>query len=111
MKLTPAQRLLRTHLLELGVATTPEHEFCPGRKFRFDLASEALRIGFECDGGQWSGGHMRGKELERQYEKDRLAQLMGWRIFRFTNRQIMNGDAKEWLGPWLRENRAGGASK
>jgi hypothetical protein len=45
----------------------------------------------------WSGGHMRGKKLEDQYEKDRLAQVNGWRIFRFTNRQILNGEAKKWL--------------
>ena len=44
---------------------------------------------------------MRGKALEQQYEKDRLAQMLGWRVMRFTNRQILNGEAKVWLSQWL----------
>jgi very-short-patch-repair endonuclease len=96
-KLTNAQRLLRTHLAELGYHCVAEHQFMEDRRFRFDLYCDELHMGFECDGGQWSGGHMRGKAIESQYEKDRLAQLHGFRIFRFTNRQIMTGEAKEWM--------------
>ncbi len=96
-KRTPAQELLATHLMELDVHVEFEVPVCEGRKFAFDLADDENRIGFECDGGQWSGGHMRGKKLEDQYEKDRLAQLHGWRIMRFTNRQILNGEARAWL--------------
>jgi very-short-patch-repair endonuclease len=96
-RLTAAQELLRTHLSELGFHCVTEHQFMEDRRFRFDLYCNELSIGFECDGGQWSGGHMRGKALESQYEKDRLAQLRGFRIFRFTNRQILNGEAKSWL--------------
>lgn len=100
MKLTEAQQLLQYNLRELGMHPVLEHKFLEGRRFRFDLAVVKERIGFECDGGMWSGGHMRGKALESQYEKDRLAQVAGWKIFRFTNRQILNGEALE----WLREN-------
>ena len=97
MKKSEAQLLLSAHLLELGVVTEYEFQFLEDRKFAFDLADPESRIGYECDGGQFSGGHMRGKALEQQYEKDRLAQLHGWRVMRFTNRQILNGEAKKWL--------------
>jgi very-short-patch-repair endonuclease len=97
MKRTPAQILLGVHLSELGYMCVPEHRFLDDRQFRFDWADLEHRIGYECDGGQWRGGHMRGLAVENQYEKDRLAQLHGWRIFRFTNRQILNGQAKNWL--------------
>jgi len=98
-KKTPAQMLLLTHLRELGLLHDYrwEHRFDERRLFRFDLADMTSRIGYECDGGQFSGGHMRGKAIESQYEKDRLAQLQGWRVMRFTNRQILTGEAKAWL--------------
>jgi len=101
VKLTKSQQLLRIHLREIGIETRPEYRFCLERRYRFDLFSEELKMGFEADGGQWSGGHMRGKALEQQYEKDRLAQLMGFRIMRFTNREILNGNARAWLSAWL----------
>lgn len=97
MKQTDAQVLLGVHLAELGYACEPEHKFLTDRKFAFDWADLGHKIGYECDGGQWSGGHMRGLALEDQYCKDRLAQLHGWKILRFTNRQILTGEAKAWL--------------
>jgi very-short-patch-repair endonuclease len=98
-KLTMAQRLLLGHLRAIGLwhDYRVEYPFAEGRRFRFDIADMTSRIGYECDGGQWSGGHMRGKALESQYEKDRLAQILGWKVFRFTNRQILNGEAKAWM--------------
>jgi len=84
-------------LAELGIETVYEYKFYHERQFRFDLYAAELGTGFECDGGQWTGGHMRGKALEQQYEKDRLAQLLGYRIMRFTNREILTGEAKKWL--------------
>ena len=95
--ITPAQLTLKTHLAELGVHTELEYRFLDDRRYAFDLYDTENGIGFEADGGQWSGGHMRGKKLEDQYEKDRLAQLHGYRILRFTNRQILCGEAKKWL--------------
>jgi len=100
---TPAQILLKKHLAELGIETVYEFRFCMERAFRFDLYCERLRIGFECDGGQFSGGHMRGYAIDNQYEKDRLAQIYGYRIFRFTNRQVLRGSAFWWLRKYLIE--------
>ena len=95
--ITPAQLTLKTHLEELGVNTIFEYQFVKERKFSADLADLENSILFECDGGQHTGGHMRRMVIERQYEKDRLAQLYGFRMMRFTNRQILCGEAKRWL--------------
>ena len=54
-------------------------------------------FGIEIDGGMWTGGHTRGPGLEKDYEKQNLAQMNGYRILRFTNRQVQNGNAKEAL--------------
>jgi len=95
--MTEAQVLLQQHLEELGIPVEVEYQFLEDRKFAFDLADCQNRIGYECDGGQHTGGHMRRMAIEKQYEKDRLAQLHGWRVMRFTNRQILCGEAKRWL--------------
>jgi very-short-patch-repair endonuclease len=100
---SPAQLLLATHLREL-VGDEPlqiEYKFLPDRKFRFDLALPDLRIGIECDGGQFSGGHRHNVAIERDYEKANLAQMNEWKILRFTNRQVLDGTAKKFLKEWL----------
>jgi very-short-patch-repair endonuclease len=101
MKQTAAQILLAVHLKELGIATIPEYRFDPERQFRFDLASLEFRVGFEVDGGMFRGGHKRGEALEGDYEKQNEAQLQGWKIIRFTNRQVLTGQAKEFMKKWL----------
>src|SRR5258707_9278432 len=92
-----AQELLRTHLQELGIKTEAEYRFDPARRWRFDLASIEHRIAFECDGGKWSGGHRRGKALEADYERQNAAIMQGWRLLRFTNEQVLKGEALGWL--------------
>ena len=95
--LTEAQTLLQIHLKELGVETIPEYQFDCDRKFRFDLASLEHRIGFEISGGNWTGGHRRGKAQEHEYDKLNIAQMAGWRVMQWTNRQVLDGDALEFL--------------
>jgi len=93
-----AEILLKTHLAELGFRDIREQfKFLPDRRFTFDLAIPEIRMAFECDGGQFNGGHRRGEALAKDYEKQNLAQLNGWRILRFVNRDILNGAAKEFL--------------
>jgi very-short-patch-repair endonuclease len=99
---TPAQLLLATHLRELGVRDVEfEYQFLADRKFRFDLYSQDIRIGFEACGGTWNGGHRRRSAIELDYEKANLAQLHGFRMLQFTNRQIESGEAKEFLKTFL----------
>ena len=97
MKLTMAQELLKTHLSELGYAAEFEYQFEPTRKWRFDLFLPEQSIGIELDGGMFHGGHSRGTALERDYEKQNIAQLRGFRILRFTNRQVLSGQALQFL--------------
>jgi very-short-patch-repair endonuclease len=99
-RITAAQELLKTHLSELGYASEFEYQFEPSRKWRFDLFLPEANVGIELDGGMFHGGHSRGAALERDYEKSNTAQLRGFRILRFTNRQVMDGSALN----WLREN-------
>ena len=96
-KLTEAQRLLRIHLIELGIATTPEYRFCD-RLWRFDLASERHRLAFECN-GHYRGRH--GAGWSNDAAKLNEAQMLGWRVLVFTNHEVLTGKAKEWLEGWI----------
>ena len=97
MKLTPAQILLQMHLKELGIPTVHEYCFHPMHKWRFDLACPFERLAFEISGGNWTGGHRRGKAQEDEYDKLNAAQLLGWRVMQFTNRQVLSGEAKAFI--------------
>jgi very-short-patch-repair endonuclease len=105
MKLTQAQILLRVHLeeLKLGYPIEQEYKFDPERNYRADLAIPDARLLFECDGGAFRGGHRRGRALEADYERQNRAVLAGWRILRFTNQQILTGEAKQFLVEFLKE--------
>lgn len=78
-----------------------EHRFCEGRKWEFDVAIPPLNLAFECDGGKWHGGHRRGKALEDDYERQNTAIMLRWRLLRFTNEQVLSGEAKEFLEKYL----------
>jgi len=65
----------------------PEYKGIPGRRFKFDYACIRKKVAIEVDGGIWRGsygGHTSGTGKMRDMEKDALAQLAGWRIFRFA---------------------------
>jgi hypothetical protein len=66
-----------------------EHEFVPGRKFRFDAAWPAHRVAVEIHGGEWiGGGHSRGHVFSADQEKMRHAALLGWRVLPFTGEDL-----------------------
>jgi hypothetical protein len=66
-----------------------EHEFCAGRKWRFDFAFPAQRVAVEVQGGIFMGGrHTRGAALLKEYEKWRAAAMLGWRILPCIPQQI-----------------------
>lgn len=96
-----AQTLLGLQLKDLGLETIAEYPFDPERKWRADLACLERRWLFECDGGMFSGGHKRGEALEADYEKQNCAQLQNWKILRFTNRQVLTGEAKAFIKKYL----------
>ena len=102
MARTAAQILLAQHLKELKLGPIVEElRFHAQRKWRFDLAIPDVRIAFEANGGKWSGGHRRGKAIEEENLKLNTATMMGWRVFQFTNEQILDGRAKEFIKRWL----------
>jgi len=100
-KRTPAQTLLGIHLKELGMLVFYEIHIPEDSARRFDLAAWNERLLFEISGGNWNGGHRRGAEQEKEYEKINTAQMMGWRVMQFTNRQVLTGQAKAFLEQWL----------
>ena len=115
-KLTEEQILLgEHHLKELGVEQVLyEHYFCDNRDWRLDIYLPEHRIGIEIHGGQFTGGHRRGfwskkegarrrklglKETPQEDEYDKLnhAQMDWIRTLQFTNEQVRDGRAKEFL--------------
>jgi len=97
-----AKKLLCIHLKELGFQhIETEYRFYADRNWRADIAILDSRILIECDGGMWTGGHKRGKALEDDYDKQNVAQMLGWRILRFSNSEVLNGKAKEFIGQWM----------
>lgn len=77
---------------------TREFAAIPGRKFRFDFAfvDPEHRLLIEINGGTFSGGaHGRGVGIARDYEKNNLAVLHGWRVLAFDTKQVKSGAALE----------------
>lgn len=74
----------------LGV-TKPklEYQFMRTRKFRFDFAWPEEKLAVEIEGGIWiQGRHTRGHGYISDMEKYNLAVVHGWRVLRFTTKQI-----------------------
>ena len=70
-----------------------EYRFDSGRRWRFDFAwpdvsepgsiSQPRHVALEVDGGIWiGGGHNRGAQMLKTWEKENEAAAMGWRILR-----------------------------
>jgi hypothetical protein len=123
-KVSEAQVLLAIHLKELGITPTYEHKFCE-RDWRFDVCWPEQRLAWEISGGQYSGGHRTGfwskKEAmrrkasglvdtpqEEEYLKLNTALMLGWRVMQFTNQQVLDGRAKQFIKEHLAEQRGGG---
>jgi very-short-patch-repair endonuclease len=59
-----------------------EYKFHPSRKWKFDIAFINHKIAIEVDGGIWiMGGHNRGAQIKKDWEKRNTATSMGWKIF------------------------------
>jgi very-short-patch-repair endonuclease len=77
---------------------TREFRFMPPRLFRFDFAWPEKKLAVEVEGGIWvRGGHTRGGGFTSNCEKYNWAILEGWRVLRFTDREIKNGDALQMI--------------
>ena len=71
-----------------------EYPAVNGRKFRFDFCYEDARLLIEINGGTFTkGAHSTGTGIRRDYEKNNLAQLAGWRCLMFDGEMVRSGEA------------------
>ena len=72
----------------LKMKVSEEFRFHPVRRWRFDFAIPDLKLAIEIEGGSWTQGrHTRGKGYQGDMGKYNTAQLMGWKILRYTPQQ------------------------
>lgn len=66
-----------------------------GRLWRFDRAWPSIRVAVELDGGSLMafGGHT----TQQDRDRDNYAQLMGWLVLRFDQKQLRLGTAMQQL--------------
>lgn len=75
----------------VGVVYEREFKFLPDRKFRADFLLPG-KVLVEIEGGVWiQGGHTRGGGYSKDCEKYNLAQLNGYKVFRFTPQMVESG--------------------
>jgi len=73
-----------------------EYQAIKGRKFRFDFCFTEQRLLIEVNGGTFTkGAHSSGLGIRRDYEKNNLAQLAGWRCLAFDGKAVRSGEAVE----------------
>ena len=92
--------LTDTLLLQIRAGGLPppiaEYRFAPPRRWRFDFAYLAAHLAIEVEGGIHAHGrHTRGVGFEADCAKYNAATLAGWRVLRFTSRQIEDLSALE----------------
>lgn len=89
-KLSPPHKKLWSHAKIRLARHNPTLEYkgsVPGRKFRIDIAFPERLLAVEVDGHRSHGKHRIGFEKDR--EKQNLLTLNGWKILRFSGREIL----------------------
>ena len=72
-------------------APTSQHRFHDERKWRFDFAWIEWKLAVEIQGGSFvQGGHNRGAQQAKDYEKQREAVRLGWRVLPFNTKDCGN---------------------
>ena len=91
------EELFAFQLNALGLADyVREYKAIEGRKFRWDFCFENARLLVEINGQTFArGGHSTGLGIRRDYEKNNLAQLAGWRCLMFDGEAVRSGEAVE----------------
>lgn len=78
--------LCRMYSLPLPQTEVP---ICDGRKWRLDFGWHLHAVALEVDGGIFvNGGHNRGVQIMRDYEKRNAANLAGWEVLQMTTEQV-----------------------
>lgn len=72
------------------------YRFHPTRRWEFDFAWPETMIAVEMEGGVFTkGGHVRGLHYTSDCEKYNEAQLLGWKVYRFTIKMLETGVAEQ----------------
>jgi hypothetical protein len=108
VKFKEANLVLETHMREAGFGFLPELKFCEGRDWRADyLINERYDqlltrdVLVEIEGGVWKQGrHTRGSGYVNDLKKYNMASALGFKLFRFTTEEVLNGTAKAFLEKW-----------
>ena len=105
MKYNP--EIVRAFFREQGLPDpTFEHLFHPTRKWRFDLCWIPQKVALEVDGGIWiQGGHNRGAQIKKTWEKENAAQLLGWKILKCEPRDLCTQEIAALIGVALGNNQ------
>lgn len=86
-------QILLAEIKQEGIpAPVLEHRFHGIRKWRFDAAWPAQKVGLEVHGAVYANGHhTRGKGFEDDREKMNEAQLLGWTVLEYSTGQVRDG--------------------
>lgn len=99
MKVSLLELLFAEHLKKR--CPTPERQYRfdkDGRRFLLDFAWPEFMVAVEIQGGQWvDGRHNRPDGYENDCIKANLATYQGWRLYRFTGRQVSTGEAVDFI--------------
>ena len=80
-----------------------EHRFHPTRKWRFDIAWPEYKVYLEIDGGIWiRGGHNRGAQMKKDWEKRNTASGLGWRGLWCEPKDLMTQQTVEFINDAIR---------
>lgn len=92
-RLSVGEETLACHLTAYDIPFEREVLLTEGRRFRLDFVLTGTRTAIEVDGGNFNGGHSRGKAYEGFCRKINLANTLGWTVYRFTTAMIVSGEA------------------
>lgn len=91
-KLSEGEETFQLHCTIYTLFPVREYTFAEGHKYRLDFAFVDVKIAVEVDGGNFNGGHSRGKAYEGFCRKINLANDLGWKVYRFTTAMIRSGE-------------------
>ena len=76
------------------------------KDWRFDFAWPEEKLAVEVEGGVFiNGAHTRGAKYSDDCDKYNAALMAGWRVLRFTTKQVKNGRALELIQKALNGRR------
>ena len=113
MKQSALELLFQAHLDTVGCPKMErQYKFHPARKWRLDFARLDAKTAVEIDGGEFMrkagirGGHNRGAQMAKDYEKRNQAIILGWAVFQLTG-QMVEKEGMMWARnvKWMIEER------